>query len=208
MISNDWMIRVAVGLCLAAAVLGGCGGSDKAVDRSLWSQISEIDKEKTDLRMQAEALQKENQQLKARLETLSQIEPQKRIDALPGAQKIELGRRTGLFDKDGDGVKEMLAVYVRPLDAANDVIKAAGDVQVQLWDLNSPGGEALLGDWTIGASELKDLWASTFMTYYYRLGFDVRELIRGRDHELTVKVAFTDYVTGRVFREQMVIEKP
>jgi hypothetical protein len=62
--------------------------------------------------------------------------------------------------------------------------------------------------WEIGPEELKGLWASTIMTSYFRLTNNVSELLMDvTTEELTVKVTFTDYITGKVFRKQAVIKR-
>jgi hypothetical protein len=82
----------------------------------------------------------------------------------------------------------------------------AGSVDVQLWDLNKKGSEALLGQWQVKRSELKKLWFATLITINYRLTFDVGDKVEKFDEPLTVKVTFTDYLTGKVFKEQKVIK--
>jgi len=77
---------------------------------------------------------------------------------------------------------------------------------VQLWDLNRQDGQALLGQWHIEPNELKKLWFATLITINYRLTFDVADKIEDAEGPLTVKVAFTDYLSGRVFNEQRVIK--
>ncbi|GAH67953.1 unnamed protein product, partial [marine sediment metagenome] len=54
--------------------------------------------------------------------------------------------------------------------------------------------------------ELKKLWFATLITINYRLTFDVADKITGDEEALTVKVTFTDYLTGKVFTEQKVIK--
>ena len=44
------------------------------------------------------------------------------------------------------------------------------------------------------------------MTSYFRLTFDVSELLGDNEKELTVKVTFTDYITGNILRKQKVIK--
>jgi hypothetical protein len=43
------------------------------------------------------------------------------------------------------------------------------------------------------------------MTSYYRLTFDAAGVPPADRQELTVKVAFTDYLTGKVLRRQAVV---
>ena len=65
----------------------------------------------------------------------------------------------------------------------------------------------MLASWTLGPEEIKTLWASTFMTNYYRLTFDITEILAGQEQELTVKVRFVDYVTGKILAAQKVIQQ-
>ena len=44
------------------------------------------------------------------------------------------------------------------------------------------------------------------MTNYYRLTFDIAEIPAGQGQELTVKVRFVDYVTGKTLTAQKVIQ--
>ena len=187
--------------CLVFCLLG-CGNDSS---NSLWEQIRRLGREKTDLKLQVEKLESENEDLSEQVEKLSALGAEKRVDVLSKTARIKIGRRSGLFDRDNDGKKEKLIVYVKTIDEAGDAVKAAGQAAVQLWDLNAEQGEALLGKWEIGPGELTKMWAGTVMTNYYRLVFDVSELVKAEQQELTVKVRFTDYVTGKVFREQKVI---
>jgi len=84
----------------------------------------------------------------------------------------------------------------------------AGAVDVQLWDLNKTDSEALLDEWRVEPEELKKLWFATMITINYRLTFDVADKIESMEEPLTVKVTFTDYLTGKVFKEQKVIKAP
>ncbi len=181
-------------------------GCSKSTEKSLWDQLEQLDREKTTLKLEVERLESENEDLTEQVENLSVLGPEARLEAMPLLKSITLGRRTGLFDKDKNGTKEKLIVYVRPRDETGDPIKAPGKMQVQLWDLNAEANEALLDQWDIEPEELKMLWAPTMMTNYYRLTFDVAELISDDQQELTVKVEFTDYITGKILRDQKVIE--
>jgi len=183
-------------------VVSGCGNNQQ----SLWDQIKQLGSEKTELKLQVEKLQAENKQLAQQVETLSVLSPELRLDAIPTVEKIELGKRCGIYDKDRDGIKEKLIVYVCPLDRTADTIKTPGRVTVQLWNLNSNKDKALIAKWQIEPAELIKLWSGTLMTNYYRLKFDVRDLLDGSETELTIKVDFTDYVTGKLLSAQRVIK--
>lgn len=188
-------------LAVCAFALGCDGGADKY----LFDQVKLLAEEKTELKLQVEKLQGENAELAKRVETLTSIGPEVRLEVLGRLASIEISGRSGLYDKDKDGTKEALVVYVRTIDDAGDAIKAAGSVEVQLWDLEAQDN-ARLAEWRIKPEELKVLWSSTVMTSYYRLTFDVSELLADNEKELTVKVTFTDYITGNTLRKQKVIQ--
>ena len=186
-------------------VFGAACGCQEESQVSLWDQIKQLGQEKVTLREQNEKLQSENEELKKQIQTLSAIDPQIRAEAVATMKKIDIGKRSGLFDKDSDGIKEKLIVYVRPSDETGDTVKTPGSVEVQLWDLDSESSEAMLASWQLGPEQIKTLWASTLMTNYYRLTFDVSEILDGQAQELTVKVRFTDYMTGKSLTAQKVI---
>jgi len=172
----------------------------------LSSQIERLSREKTRLQSQLERCKTENEQLKKRIETLTAL-PKDQVE-LWSVQRIEIGRLSGLHDEDKDGKKEKLIVYVQPIDQDGDTVKSPGEVEVQLWDLNKKGGQALLAEWHIGPDKLKKLWLTALLAGNYKLTFDVADKIdslKSASGGLTVKVAFTDYLTGRKFQEQKVI---
>jgi hypothetical protein len=75
--------------------------------------------------------------------------------------------------------------------------------------LNKKGGQALLAEWHVGPDQLKKLWLTALLAGNYKLTFDVAdkvELFKSASGGLTVKVAFTDYLTGKTFQEQKVIK--
>ena len=79
-------------------------------------------------------------------------------------------------------------------------------MDVQLWDLNKDNGQALLSQWQVKPDELKELWFASIVSVNYRLTFDIADKITEFEEPLTVKVTFTDYLTGKVFKDQRVIK--
>lgn len=146
-----------------------------------------------------------NLALQSQLLTLSGLDPTAKIINIVTVDKIEVAQRTSIYDKDRDGIKESLIVYLKTLDEYGDAIKAAGQVDVELWNLDLPPEQSKIVSWTIKPSELKNKWAGTVMTNYYRLVFDVLPVLDATKGNLTVKVSFTDYLTGKKFSEQVAI---
>jgi outer membrane murein-binding lipoprotein Lpp len=194
-------------LAAVSAVLLVVGGCDSGGRPSLRDDFEELSRERTELRRQVEKLRSENKELTGRVTQLVGMSPEARLEALPELVRIELGRRTGVYDSDDDGRNDRLVVHVRPYDKMSDTIKAPGLVKLQLWDLGDEAGGARLGQWEVGGVELKGAWAGTFLTNYYRLSFDVGDLIVGHEGELTIHVTFTDYISGKVLNAQAVIKQ-
>ena len=150
-------------------------------------------------------LSEELAQSREQIQMLSGLDAEVRLENVYDLQAVKLTRFTNLYDKDNDGEKEKLIVYLTPEDEDGDAVKASGVVDVELWDLARGEGEALVGKWHVDAQSLRQHWVAAMVTTGYRLLFDVGGLVEG-DEELVVKVVFTDYLSGKVFREQMVIK--
>jgi len=193
--------------CLIASVLAvtaGCGGTDKGVP--LQDKIQSLSDDKAQLQKQVEQTKAENEQLKKQNKVLAALPDEVKGQNLSDIEEVKISRLTNLYDKDKDGQDEMLIIYVQPIDRDGDVVKAPGEVDVELWDLEREPGEAKLGDWRIKPEELRKLWFDAVMSTNYRLTFDVGEMAIDPTEPLTVKVAFTDYLTGKVFKDQYVIK--
>ncbi len=175
---------------------------------ALATKIGQLTQENTQLQEQIEQSNAENKELKGQIQVLSGLPENVRLENLNRIEKIKIGRYTGFFDKDKDDKKEKLIVYIQPIDEQGDTIKVTGAVDVQLWDLDKAGSEALLDEWRVESNELKEFWFATLITINYRLTFDVTDIVESLEEQLTVKVTFTDYMTGKVFKEQKVIKAP
>jgi hypothetical protein len=174
-------------------------------ESDLEKEAKTLKQENTELKSQIEQSNSEAEQLKSQVHVLSKLPPEVRIEDLYDLQKIKITRYTNLYDKNKDGKKETLLVYIQPIDEQRDIVKATGAADVELWDLDKPEGQAKLGAWHVPPAELKTLWCATFITINYRLPFDVSGLVTGKEKELVVKVTFTDYPSGKVFKEQKII---
>ncbi len=182
----------------------GCQQENKGTELTL--RIEELTEEKAQLKEKIEQSKQENKQLKEQLQTLSGLPEDARLENMYNVERIKLGRLSGFFDKDDDGKRETLIVYVTPYDKEGDGVKATGSMNVQLWNLNNPEQQALLGEWNVPPEELKKVWFKTILAVNYRLTFDISDKVEDFDEPLTAKVAFTDYLSGRVFKDQRVIE--
>ncbi|AQT70108.1 hypothetical protein STSP2_03312 [Anaerohalosphaera lusitana] len=189
-------------IIVSAVVMTGCGNGARS---SLYDKVDQLQSQNQELTKQVQHLEQQNEKLSERVDTLLAVGPEARASALPALDRIELSSRSGIYDKDNDDKAESLVVYIQPHDEAGDPFKAPGSVEVQLWDLQADASDAMVGRWQIKPDQLKEMWAGTFMTNYYRLKFDLG-FQPADDKEYTAKVTFKDYLSGTVFREQAVVQ--
>jgi hypothetical protein len=190
---------------LALIVLGGCGiGSERT--SPLEMKVRDLEREKAQLTGQLEQSRIEAEQIKAQVKTLAALPQSKPENLCYALSAVKIGRFTGFYDKNEDGKRDKLIVYLEPVDQAGDAIKTAGIVNVQLWNLDQPDSQALLGQWQVQPAELYKLWFNTLTSTAYRLPFGVAPTPEMLAQPLTVKTTFTDYLTGQVFTDQFVIQ--
>ena len=176
----------------------------------LWAGLDDLDRGSHlyilgELTGQLEQSRIETEQIKAQVKTLAALPQDKSENLFYALSAVKISRFTGFYDKNEDGRRDKLIVYVQPVDQAGDAIKAAGIVSIQLWNLNQPNGQALVGQWQVLPAELYKLWFNTLTSTAYRLTFDVATTPEMLAQPLTVKTTFTDYLTGQVFPDQFVI---
>jgi len=192
-------------LCVVTLLLlaGGCGiGSERKDPQVL--KAERLRQEKAELTGDVQQYRAEIEQLKTQVRALSALPEDERSNPYE-LVTVKIARITNFYDKDSDGKREKLIVYVEPMDMDGDVVKAAGTVAVQLWNLNNPNGEALLGQWNVEWPALRKLWFASIVTGY-RLTFDVPETIDVLSEPLTVKLTFTESLTGETLRDQRLID--
>jgi hypothetical protein len=153
------------------------------------------------------SLEQDKERLEQQINTLAGLPDTVNAAKFFRLRDVTLTKRTGLYDKDKDGICEKLIVYIQPLDQDGDVVKAAARVAVQLWDLNTNSAEALLGTWAVEPEQLRKMWFSTMLSINYRLMFDLPEKAVSLQGPLTVKVVFTDLLSGVVFNQHALVKK-
>lgn len=200
-IGNVKLFAVRYTICIIVIFTFGC--EQKSSTQKI--SIDTVD-QKLQLKAELEQYKLENKQLKEQLEVLTDLPENVRLETLHNLTRVKMTNYTNLYDKDKDGKCETLIVYIQPLDDDGDAVKAAGTVDIQLWNLNKTEGNALISQWRVEPEELKKNWFATLLTINYRLTFDVSDKIESFNEPLTVRATFTDYLSGKVFNEQKVIK--
>ena len=156
------------------------------------------------LRADNRELRGEVRELEGQVETLRQL-GDKRLDLLYKVQRIKLGSVTGGVNLDGkcgdDGVKAAIA----PVDQHGSVLKVAGAVKVQVFDLAEREGARLVAECERDANTAAAAWYGGVFGGYYGLSCPWRSGPPAHD-ELTVRAEFTEYLTGKTFTAQKVVK--
>lgn len=181
-------------------VCGGCEdpggihaqGPERGV---LQRRIGQLEREQITLR-------EENKTLRKQIKQLQRLGA-KRLDLLNAPVKIQIERLSGGYNDDGVPGDDGVVVYIRPIDGDGDVLKATGDIQIQLWDLAGTTDELLVGEYILDAEHALGRWYGKLMTHHYTVKCPWRSEPPAHN-EITIRVLFTDYLTGRVLSDQRV----
>ena len=193
---NTW-----AAVCLLAGALALAFGCDAG------RQLGGPQQGVTDAQAELRRLKKANEELLAtiadqqqQIDTLLSL-GKERLEKLYRVQEIALGRYTGGVDLDGKAGHDGIKVYVEPLDQHGSVLKAAGQVIVELYDLAADPKENLIGKYQWSVDETAEHWSSGFVSYHYSFECPWQPA-PPRHGEITVRVSFVEYLTGKTFTAQ------
>jgi len=190
--------RTFIWLALLAATVGGCipGGGDA----DLAEQLARRDRQIEKLTAEKAALQSWAAAREAQILQLQALGPG-RLGKLFHVDHIDLGRHTGGYTIDEAPGDDGIRVYLLPRDADGSVIKAAGEVTLQLFDLAEPAGANSLGEFHFPVGQIGKHWYGGVLTYYFR--FDCPWPNGPPKHpDVTIRATFVDTLTGKSFSVQ------
>jgi hypothetical protein len=183
-----------------SALSAGCQGPDiGALQGKIIALQQENEKLKEDKQNQREVIQEQQK----KIETLRSLGGQKRLEKLYQVRSISLGWLTSGVGGEGDKADEGIKVFLEPVDQTGSIIKAAGDVKIQLYDLAAPPKENLIKEFLFNVDEVAKHWYGGFGAYHYSFECLWKDN-PPRHNELTVRVEFIDYLTGKTFSAQTV----
>jgi hypothetical protein len=199
------LFALALALALGAALLlAGCGKPNRPnielrkKNQNLEGQIAQL-KQRIDVDRATIA------GLQGKIGTVPTLE-QSRLDRLFTVNAIRVDRLTGAADLDTSKPgHEGFKVYVELLDQTGDEFKASGSFVVEAFDLAAGPGGMKLGRWEFPVEQAQANWYSFFTRYEYVLTCAWQDVVP-RHPDVTVKVTFTDELTGRQFEHQQVIK--
>ena len=162
--------------------------------------------EKQQLQQEKARLEQQNAQLKEQVAALQKF-PSDRMNQFVKVAKIEFGKFTRAYDgnteADKDGYDDGVIVYLILKDKEGDVIKAAGTVEIELWDLIV--AKHIIGEF-IPMGDLQTHWLSGPLTNHYKFQIPWPKDNPPTHRFLTLKLRFQEALTGRTFEEHKKIE--
>jgi hypothetical protein len=178
------------------ALLGACSGNRGEVVRTMQERDA-LQAERDRLLREVEGQRLVVQRLTAQNETLARFGKSRPVD-LFAPLKIEILSRSGGADYDGKPGEDGVTVYVRPVDADGDAVKAPGELRIELTDGSTPGRQTPIGLYEFrDSAELRPMWYSRFGTQHYtaRCPFPPgRRPSEGA--RIVISVHFVDYLSG------------
>lgn len=103
---------------------------------------------------------------------------------------------SGGKDNDGDKRDEALQVIVAPLDGDGDLVKIAGTVEIEAYDLSRSGEDKRIGRWQFDAAEARKHWHSGFLSSGFQFHLPWQEAPGGKDILVHARLTTSD---GRQF---------
>jgi len=195
---------VMISAVIVSAALPGCRGMD------LFQQDKKLKQLTADLqasRAETELARKDAHDAKSqladkqkRIDTLVAIGPD-RLKKLYYPTSLKLGQYTGGADLDGQPGDDGIKVFLRPIDANGDTIKAAGSVTIQLYDLALGSDKTLIGEYKWSVEELAKVFSGGFIAYHYTLTCSWKNGSPKHD-QITMRLEFVDYITGKTLSTQ------
>ncbi len=118
--------------------------------------------------------------------------------------RLEIASLSGGADFDGQPGDDGIILYLRPIDADGDTVKAPGQISIQLLDNSALSTPRVIGVYTFDEPEqLRNLWYGLVGTQHYtvRCPFPSGVKLPG-DRKLLVSAVFVDFLTGRSLTTQ------
>lgn len=181
---------------LLTLVISGCADNTVA----LQSRIAELERVVELNRNELAARQATIDKLNDEVTRALGLDPQ-RLKYVFYPVQLEIDSLSGGQDFDGKPGDDGVTVYLKPLDKVGDVVKFAGDIVIQLYDLANPPGANFLGEYRFPKEKAGEFWHGKLMTNHYTLKCPWQKGPPAHP-EITVRAVFQDCLTGRVMSAQ------
>jgi len=172
----------------------------RQLDQQVRQLSGQVDKLNGELAAKEALIEAQRQQI-----TTLQRLGDKRLEKLYYVTALQIDRLTGGANYDDKPGDDGVTVYLRPVDQDGHVLKAAGEIRIQLLDLANPDGQHLLGEYRLDVDHARKAWHGRLMTNHYTIKCPWRTGPPAHD-DITVRAEFTDFLTGKTFLDQKLVK--
>jgi hypothetical protein len=156
------------------------------------------ERELSQVRNELELAQKETDQLRNRASTVGhKVIPAEHAQSLGRVSGLSINRlMSGGKDQDGDKQDEAIQVIVTPHDSEGDLVKIAGQLEIEAYDLTKSGDDKRIGRWMFEPGEVRKHWHAGFLSSGYQFHLPLDEAPGGKQLLVHARMLTTD---GRQF---------
>jgi hypothetical protein len=185
-------------VCLAGCATRGNTDLLEAQLRRQESTILQFQKETARLREELAQSQKELELVRAEQLAAGQLVSAE--EAVRNLARVEgLAFNTLLTagqDRDGQPGDEQFHAIIYPHDANGEIVKLAGQIELEALDLSRPSEQRSLGRWKYDTEQVRQMWLSGFLSSGYQIEETWKVPPQGTRVLLVARLTTTD---GRVF---------
>lgn len=128
-----------------------------------------------------------------------------RLHKLYTAAKVEIADLSSGVDSDGKLGDDGVTLYVNLFDQDGHKFKAAGDIDIHIYDLSDPASPQIVAALAFDVDQAKAHWHGRLLTYHYHFECPW-EHHRPSGRSVTAKVSFRDYLTGTTLEHTKTID--
>jgi hypothetical protein len=171
-------MRALVGL-VAMCAGAGCAsrGSTDLLEANLRQHQDRLivyERQVSTLRDELASARAETDQLRRELVALGKEGSQEASEPLSRVAGIQFNSMmTGGRDADDAPGHDVITAVLAPHDKDGDLVKLAGELQIEVLDLTRPADKQRIGQWKYSAEEARALWHSGFLASGYQLDLPV-----------------------------------
>ena len=181
----------------------GCNGSTDDI-AALQRQASDLRRENRSLVTTTEEQARKISELTEKVTFLTAL-GENRLHRLYKTAKVEIADLSSGVDSDGQLGHDGVTLYVNLFDQDGHIFKAAGDIDIHIYDLSNPGSPQIVADLAFDVDQAKAHWHGRLLTYHYRFECPW-EHGRPSGRSVTAKVTFRDYLTGTTLEHTKTID--
>ncbi|MEZ6193013.1 MAG: hypothetical protein R3C45_17210 [Phycisphaerales bacterium] len=188
---------------LLCSLLSGCG------PKNFVNENDKLREQNLKLTQQVDELNKQMELRLGEIETLrAQSAGERAIKEAdpPVLAKIEFARYSSAVDTNADGKDDLIRVYLTPLDHKGRMLPVSGRLKIQAVTLQDDAPPALLAARTYEPDEFDAAYRANFTGYHYTIELPLPESLDPATTSATVKITFTEAVTGAEHSEEKIIK--